>query len=205
MSTFSDITPENTIVGGTDNTTIGNIADALKVHDVSNTVDPLTDRLVTEDAIHFEAHEGDLYSHSHVHTLQNGGTLYHLIITPASPITTHYRYIVNASAAGRVALYEGPTTSANGNAANVYTHNRNLIATKVANCLIYHGPTVSAEGTLLSDEAFGANGGSKQGSNNTGDAFEWVLNANSKYLLKYTSSAVGNDFSEYQHFYEEGA
>jgi hypothetical protein len=202
MSTFGDLTPNNTIEGASDGTMIGNIADALKVNAVNFPLDSLTGSILTIEHLMAMIHAGNLYSHAHVHTLANGDTYYHLLITPALPKRIHYLQLVNSSGPGTVTFLEGPTVSANGSEITGRNHERN-VADANTTFLIYHAPTVTAEGTSIVSEAFGSNGGQKQGG--TAGFLEFVLKPETKYLIKYTSSASANAFSEYHYWYEPGS
>ena len=172
------------IVGGTDGTSIGNVADRLKVTSNTNVMEWIN--------------AGKAFSHNVIHTLSNGQTFYHLIVTPNTTTRIHLKYSIDATGPLTVELYEAPTTSANGTAADSYNRDRNSATATVL--LVYHGPTVSADGTLLEAHSIGASGGAKSGSTDSSD--EFILKQNTKYVIKYVSKASQNDVSDALFWYE---
>ena len=101
---------------------------------------------------------------------------------------------LTTTASGKVELFESPTIVTNGVIVDTYNRNRNSSNTPTFS--IYHAPIVTLNGTLLEAENFGANGGNKQGVGSVGGETVFILKQNTKYLLKYTSNASNNSFSE---------
>lgn len=169
------------ILGGSDGTTIGNVADRLKV-DVDG------QELVTIDDINDHIRAGKVYTHIDVHEIANGGIYYHMVVTPNSALQPQFTYSISATAECQIFLYEEPTVSANGSETSNYNHNRNNSTANAV--LIYHQPTVSSAGTMLEELKIGGTGGNKQGSNLASD--RWILKSNTKYLIKVISNASAN-------------
>jgi hypothetical protein len=179
-----------------DGTEIGNVGDRLKV-DTGIPLSSSGEVVVVEGEEHDALEEGTLFTHRHIHNIGNGNVSYHLMETPSSPLF-YFWWSLNTTGAGKAEFFKEPTVSANGTEGNNFARNRNASDTSPLKC--YHGPTVSADGTLLESISFGANGGGKQG---TTESMVWKLKPSTKYLLKYTSAASNNDFSENLGWYPE--
>jgi len=136
---------------------------------------------------HARTHDGKAFMRTQRFTLANGAS-HDVLLDPAGAIP-HLRMMVlgSTSTPVRAALYEDPTTSANGTLANGLNMNR--LSATVPGMQCYSGPTVSAAGNLLEDgDIVGAakkEGGVASDSAET----EWILNLAKKYLLRVTNNS----------------
>ncbi len=97
------------------------------------------------------------------------------------------------------ALYETPTTSANGTQMTAYNRNRNSSNTPVTT--IWSAPTVTNVGTLLSACIIGS--GEKAGGNER-SASEWDLKTNTVYLFQITAKNANNVCVRFQWYEDKG-
>lgn len=135
---------------------------------------------------HQAIHSGTLFSHNNSHSIANGASYDHLLITDSKDC--HFRKVsVTATAAPIHAyVYEAPTTSANGSAASVINRNRQSVTANTA--LLYEGPTVSATGTEI-DYLLLAVAGKEGGGSQESFAEELVLNNATEYLIRVTNNS----------------
>lgn len=164
--------------------------------------DEVSGAVMVLDYAHHEIHEGDMYHVSGTATKGIGESYDLLFVTPDTARWAHLVGVVIGSGETAVTFYEGGTITG-GTAVTPYNRNRNSENTPTT--LVYHTPSVSDPGTALFTGTFGA------GSRSGGEAREfdeWVLKRNTKYLLRMTSAATGNDLSWAINWYEhtqEGA
>jgi hypothetical protein len=187
------------VKGGTDNTTIGNVADALKVS-IENVVNDSGEAIVIIPIDEQRIDEGVGFSHAHTHSVGNGAVYYHLLRTPDTTKRIHYTQIIAMTGSGRVEYYENPTITNIGGSANIYNRNRNSATTPTL--IVKHSPVVTADGTLLDAFESGTNGSGKGTNGAQFGTIELVLKQNTDYLVKYVSSSSNNIYSEF-HFWQE--
>lgn len=166
--------------------------------DVEAVGDAVTNAIVTLEYDHHEVHEGDSYVVSGTATLDSGGVLNVLIVTPNTTKWAHLLpiVVVNGGAA-TIAIYEDATVSAVGSAAEEINRNRNSANT--AGVVVTTGPTVTGTGTQIFTFTIGdgqQTGGEVRGT------YEWVLKQNTIYLLRITSLANGNVVNYLLDWYE---
>jgi hypothetical protein len=152
----------------------------------------------TVDINHYFTHAGATFSNSDTDTVLQATFKDFLIITPAvseSHLITFHMTSTQANA--EVVIYEAPTTTANGTALTLFNKNRK--SAKTAETLIYQDPTVTggSEGTQLDHDLIV---GGKQGGgldfSETGE--EWVLAANTKYLIRYNNNSNQDDVMDWK-------
>lgn len=176
----------------TDGSQKSQIADAEG--DVAN-VDEFSEALETIDVPHAHIHEGKMFDMCELATITSGSNRDYLVITGANKFV-HFKVTCTADGKGDVAIYEEPTTSANGT--GMAELNRNRASAITPEVTVFHTPTVSAVGTMLCDELFGS--GNKSGGETRADN-EWVLKKNTKYLIRVHASA-NIDVSTKMNWYE---
>lgn len=108
----------------------------------------------------------------------------YLLITPALPGRVHWVYAVECSAPTTLAIFEAPTTTADGTAVPVFNADRESL--NVSAVTVFHGPTVTATGTQLDG---GLCAPASRGSEDRSE-HEWVLKASTKYLFRNTVLAA---------------
>ena len=112
-----------------------------------------------------------------------------LVVTPnVAPETWHISFRVYMSKEGHAHLFESVTTSADGTA--VGFNNKNRQSTCTSGIVIKHTPTVTNDGTQLKVEQVGAK---KVGGGN--EDSDWLLKANTKYLVRATSEEAANNIT----------
>jgi hypothetical protein len=163
-------------------------------------VDTFNEALITQDEIHANIHRGVFYTISDLLlALTNGSNEDLLLVTGDTPV--HARITLSTSAQALVRFYEDTTTSNNGTV--LPARNRNRVSTNTAAMTSSRAPTVTGVGTLLY-EGFLPGGSKNQATGDQSSTFEeWVLKANSKYLIRVTNNSGGNeDLSLAIDFYE---
>lgn len=140
--------------------------------------------LVTVDSVHNRVHRGQLFSiDQFVLGVANNGSIDFLI-----RVTTALHISPRGSAGGdaRMFIYEGPTTTSDGDTATA--KNRNRSSSKVTVSEFFTGPTVTDVGEELSDILI-AGGGAGNSSGGKASTFaEWVLDPGD-YLIRLTNIA----------------
>jgi hypothetical protein len=135
-------------------------------------------------------HQGKGFAHHSMHSVTNGSTLDHLIITPTDK-DIHMRSWSVKSSVGPVSInvYEDCVVSANGSAEPVGNNNRQ---SSTANLLqLYTTPTVTSVGNLMLTDFIGATGTGAHVivGESAADDTEWLLKKGSKYLFRIVNSA----------------
>lgn len=174
------------------------MVDAVIVHGDGRgaSVDDKTKAVVFIQSDHHEVHEGESFVVSGQTSLGSAETLKILIVTAAKE--AHLEIFARSSGETNYKLYESPTYSAAGSATTEV--NRNRGSSETATVVVTTAPTTSANGTQLYESHWGASvrsGGEERGLN------EWVLAANTAYMILITSEAAGNDVSYVLDWYEE--
>lgn len=159
-------------------------------------IDP-TGSIVQVPWEHYMTHQGLYFFFQDYATgIGNGSTRDVLLITANNGKGIHMKFGL-ATLGGSYALYEAPTTTANGGALTIVNKNRGSANT--ATLTAFSVPTVTAVGTLLVTTLLGAS--SKAASIDVLNP-EIVLKPNTKYLVRFSSSAGSNISSCDGSFYE---
>lgn len=164
-------------------------------------VDSATGAVQTIDWEHSRIHSSKAFLVNGKHTIANGASLDILLSNPAGNYPHLRAATANVTGAPfDVCIYEAPTVSANGTAATARNLNRNSAAT--ANLLAYTGPTVTGTGTELECSIVP---GAKQtgGSGIDNIQMEWVLKANTLYLVRFTNNSGGSEDASIKLFWYE--
>lgn len=148
----------------------------------SDPIDTVSSGLIVTDFEHHEIHDGDHFDISDLQSMSNNVDLDYLLITPDLAKWMHTIFGLDSDAKASIALYEAPTTSANGTPLTAYNNNRN--SATAATLQVFRAPTVSAAGTQIDIHMVGSSG--KSGGTKR-DTDEWVLKVNTKYLLRIHS------------------
>lgn len=145
--------------------------------------------IVSTPLDHARVHRGDLWVHSTVTTALNDAATYVLHLKTHADVTeTHLTFDATGSGACYVRLYEGPTVSNAGTALTPVNRQRITARQQAKSFLLYHTPTTSDNGTLLLTRYMGAG---QRGDGDMREA-EWVLKANTSYLIILESDAASN-------------
>jgi len=186
---------------GTDNVaTVVDAANPLPVMDAQFDIDAVAGCPITLDFAHAEIHEGDSYTASYTADLTNGQVFDILIVTPDSANLAHFVWSVDFELEGHVSIYEAPTAT---QAANpIVAYNRNRSGTpNVATVVVTHSPTSITVGTTLIRDAHAGAGKILSGSR--ADGREFILKANTKYLMRITNAtSSANYISVWLDWYE---
>lgn len=155
-------------------------------------VDDQTNALKTIDTVHHEVHEGEMWHASYTNSnVANGANLDFVMVTGATK-ECHAAFEVFAGGQVTVYLYEAPTLSNNGTGVTAYNMKRSHVGSATATTT--HTPTVTQTGTTALVNGRILPGGTSAttrigGGIRTG--VEWILAANTKYLLRCTNSSGG--------------
>jgi hypothetical protein len=142
----------------------------------------------TIDKVHAEVHEGATYSNS-VSTTVIAASTYFIALTSSAAYYPHFQFMIYASAAATVGLYESPTMASTWAVTDSMNHYRP--STRAATMAVRNNvpsSDVTSTGTLL--EAISLGGGATPASIFGGDAsnrHEWVFDKSKNYLIKINS------------------
>lgn len=152
----------------------------------------ITGDLITIDEVHANVHEGVMFhAEAYVASLANNGTFDFYILTGAKG--AHAAFEVNSGGAAQVFLYEEANVSG-GSAVTSYNMNRQS-ANASSPITVTHTPSIVGVGsTPLINGRFLAGGASQQTRSGGGirSGTEWILKANTKYLLRCTNISGAN-------------
>lgn len=115
--------------------------------------------------------------------------------------SAHLVFAVSSESNARLQFFEDTVTSADGNQNVPMNHNR--YSTRVSALSLYDTPTVTSVGTQLDGDKVILAGKTKSGGSNVGSFLEYILKANTKYLVRLTN--LGSQtavMSIALHFYE---
>jgi len=145
---------------------------------------------------HEMLHEGKFWQVSGQTTLGSGASYDLLIQVGSIPLHLHKDTIASLSL--DLLLYEGTTFSAAGTA--VTPVNPRRVAHSITHVSTWtHTPTVTDVGTLLYTRSLAVD---RQAGDAAGIGHEFILAANTDYLLRATSNAVNNDVG-WNHIFSE--
>ncbi len=136
--------------------------------------------------LHDMIHNGLIFITSTEFTVDAG--LSALLLIKTGDVGIHLLPGAKGSLQAKVYFYEGPTVSAEGTP--VSSHNRDFTSGKVTGTSFFHTPTVSDKGTVKDKDRFGS--GNKSGGESLATN-EFVLAANTYYLLEVVSESNGNE------------
>ena len=151
---------------------------------------------------HFFTHAGATFSCSGNGTVLSLSSKYYHIKTGANVVHLIHYDFVSTLANADVILLESPTLTDDGIPMSV--HNKNRISGNTPTVQSFIDPTVTDEGTELEHDKMV---GGKQSGGATFDegGYEWVLPANTSYLLKYTNNANQDDVTTHKFVFLEPA
>ena len=186
---------------GTDNAaTVVDAAHPLPVIDAQTLLDTISGAPITIPFEHHEIHEGDAFTASYAADLTNGQVFDILIVTPDSADLAHFVWAVDFELEGHVSIYEAPTATQAANPIVAYNRNRNGTPA-AATVVVTHSPTAVTVGTTLIRDAHAGAGKILSGSR--ADGREFILKANTKYLMRITNATANpNWISVWLDWYE---
>ena len=153
---------------------------------------------VVIDPAHHEIHEGDHYTCADFTDLGNGATYNVLLVTPDTASRVHMTFQFATESEATVTLFEDTTTSNDGTPITCYNNRRDSVNT--AALVLTHTPTITGDGTQL---ARGKSGSGKQVGGEIRGENEWILDQDSKYMLRITNdTALANWVSWLLSWYE---
>ena len=158
-----------------------------------------------KDITHIRTHEGKMYAFSHlvpdVSPIADNASLSILISVGANE--ANIVFAASVGGACEIIMTEGVTTSSDGTALSVLNMNRNSVNTSTLTA--FHTPVSPTGGTTLTSGFF-LEGGTGPHASGGGTDFdrEWILKANTKYLIVITNrSGAAIPMSSGGNFYEE--
>jgi len=152
-------------------------------------IDHHTESVVTLPYEYHQLYEGNLYTTSQNNDLANGAFRETLIITPDSTIDVHFVIKIETEVEASYTLYEEATTSDDGTPEIIINKNRQ--STNISAIVITYDPTITLDGTLLITEHWGT--GKSRGGEERSEA-EWILNHNTKYLLRVQNETTSDNY-----------
>ena len=156
--------------------------------------------LVVVDEVHYQVHEGEVYSMSGKASLDSGATAYFLGVTNSKIVHFKNGEVTTSDGPCDVYFYEDAAVSAVGSP--VAATNRNRLSDNTPTLLTYSGPTVTDVGTQLEYGLVKPTQG-KSGADASLFGIEWVLKSSSNYLIAITNNAAGTIDVGYNFFWYE--
>jgi len=145
---------------------------------------------VVIDAAYEMIRLGWSFSRSTSFTKGDGENADVLIVVPDIDIEFHFIMAYSSSGPGTIYLYEGADGSG-GSAIPLYNDNRN--SSNISNIIATSTPSITTPGTELSSKQIGSNGiGQTSFGAISASRHEWILKRNTKYLIRFSSTAAGN-------------
>lgn len=185
------------------------IGDPRKVDSNGNIVcaqlDSSSGLLTIISDIHSKIHDGKFFTSSVLADDVADGSSLDLVLTANASYNVHARITYTAEKKSHFRLYEAPTTSG-GSAVSIFDKNRD--SANSSNATLVSGPTVSNVGNLRFTHLVPAGTGRhSSGGAGTSGYEEWVLKANTKYLMRLThdSGSGTSDLNFIFEFYETPA
>ena len=164
-------------------------------------VDEDTGGLVVIDAAHYMIHAGQMFAYQEPATLAAAGVK-NFVFTTAATKECHFQVFVDSLLELTVDVYKA-STRVGTNLRTAYNKNQRSTITPTATVHEAIGGG-GADGTLLYSYKNGDPATSRiQGIGiSTGDRDEWILAASTKYLVRLTSGADGNNTNTMFRWYE---
>ena len=190
------------LAGGPEAASPVGIQGAVGGKSVPMKVDPSTYAQTTIDYSHYEIHAGSHFKGGYSNQdLDENEVMSIVFMVPAGTKYSHWTLTAQSTGGVTVNVYEGATLTATGTAVTVWNRNRN--STTVNTMTIGHTPTVTASGTKMVQRWIGGTGFKESISGeHRGDA-EFVLKADTYYLVEAiadadnTKVAIGGDWYEH--------
>lgn len=149
-------------------------------------IDKTTGVLVMVDQVHTEIHEGTMFSVCNVTDLTSSGNMTFLLITPNSTNgLIHIVFDVETESEAEYQLWENSTISNNGTAVTPINRNRSIATTAATK--VFYTPTITSLGATLCTKHWGSGKGVGGGDRSIE---EWVLKANTNYIIRVTNFTV---------------
>ena len=177
------------------------------IHEMSMAFDTYANAFTIINEQHRMVHDGMFFQASGKQTGWLDGTEKKFLIVTGDGNYPHIQNMLLNFGAGGVdfVAYEDATTSSDGSAMTVQNVNR--ASSNTPACTLFAEPTVTDDGdlifTLWAPPTATGQGKTANGVEGIGQGSEWVLNANSKYLIVMTNNSGGTiswsyEFSWYE-------
>lgn len=176
--------------------------------DLAKQIDLKSGALVVIDIEHAHNHKGHHFLATEIVTLGDGNTRRYRITTPNNTDETHILLQVLGSLHTIVNFYEDSLVSGGTAITNICSNRREA---NTPNTVIAHTPdtdsgeSASEEGTLLYTSQFGSDAAAQRQGGQSQRHDEFILAANSTYLLEITSLSASNLISVEFDYYEMSA
>ena len=157
---------------------------------IEQLADASSSATITLDFAHHEIHEGEHYTVADFTDLANGATYNLLFVTPDTTVRIHMLFQVATEAEATITLFEDTTTSSDGTAITEVCNRRDASG-GTADLVVTHTPTITGDGTQL---ARGKTGSGRQLGGEIRGEDEWILDQNSKYMLRITNDTATNNW-----------
>lgn len=160
---------------------------------VYSPADPITNARLNTDTVHYRAHSGHCFDFSQKTTIAPSSSQYLLIRTGADAShLNNYAFKALGSGPIDITLYKSPTYSSLGTSQSVI--NRDTGSTKTSETAIYTqlSTSLTSTGTFQFVTAVISNATVTDRENGVDDQrAEWILAANTDYLIEKTNSSTG--------------
>ena len=144
---------------------------------------------------HAMIHLGKGFTHSSLHAgvAATGGTVDHLLRTGNNTVHMRVMHVSATEAPIYTYYYLSPTVTADGTPETI--GNNNMNSSIVSGCSLFVNPTTTADGTLIGQDIYPQIGGGGGQAGTVGQLAggEWVLPANTEFLIRMVNQ--GNQIS----------
>lgn len=159
--------------------------------------DGSTFALETIEYDHHEVHAGSSFVASGTADVANAGTVNAVIKAPAGSKYLHAVFEVTSESEVAFNFYEGFVAGSGGTVgAAVAVHNRNRNSATVATGLVYTGASVGTAGGTAGTLLYASHWGSGKGVGGAARSLsEWVLKADTQYLLEVVNATANANYT----------
>ncbi len=158
--------------------------------------------IVTVDIVHEMIHLGWSFSRSTTFTKESAENADILLVVPDTDIEPHFTLSYSSSGAGIIHLYR-ETDSVGGAAVPLF--NSNQRSSNLCETIVTSTPTVTTVGTEMNAKQIGSDGVGQTSLGGSGASrYEWILDRNTKYLVRFASTAAANVIVLTASIYEQG-
>jgi hypothetical protein len=148
--------------------------------------DDLSRFQITIESLHEVIHRGVAFTFSEIRAVNNGASNNTLILTGAN--NPHFRYYIGSDRGPiNIFLFEGTVVNNNGTALTIFNAARNANILPTAS--LFNNPTIANDGTQIDVGIIPGTVSNRTGAPRDLPFFEWILRANTRYMLRTTNGS----------------
>lgn len=143
------------------------------------------------DSIHSRIHAGEMFEAAVFEEDVGDNSDLELRIVTAAAQTAHCRFALSSGGDARIRFYEGATPTTDGAGTAFTPKDRNRVSANDPVTGFFSGPSISVYGTVLLDTLLAGGTGGNASGGNLSTFEEWILAANTVYLMRLTNVSGG--------------